>query len=250
MLVGQNNYNMKVAVLLTGHCRNFDKSFESLKKNVLDKYDCDVYFNTWNTNEPSLDRGLNVKFNIPQKPFDIQPLIEKYKPYLKNYNFENYDDYINNRFVNISFLDRDDDVFKTNERAIQHGSFWVERLRDQWWMVKKGWDLIDNPYSYDIIFRIRFDLSISNIEFKKAKFVVPKSEVEFYKIGTHWSDHMAYGEPDSMDKYCHMFDSIETLYTNHNIDISHAEVMSEFYMRHYGNKSEVFIDLDINYNKI
>ena len=61
---------------------------------------------------------------------------------------------------------------------------------------------------------------------------------------------MAYGEPANMEKYCNMFHHIESLYTNHNIDISHAEAMSEFYMREYGHQSEVFIDLDIQYNKV
>lgn len=241
---------MKVAILLTGHSRDFNKSFDFLKKAILDVYDCDVYFNTWDVNQTSPDRGMTRTFNIPEKPLDKQPLIEKYQPYLKNYNFESWDSYTNNRFPSLSLLDRPDDVFKVNERAIYHGSFWVERLRDQWWMIQKGWRLIENPQQYDVIFRVRFDLQINHIQFKKAKFVVPKSEVEFHKIGTHWSDHMAYGEPDSMEKYCNMFDHIETIYKEHNIDISHAEAMSEFYMREYGNKSEVFIDMDINYNKI
>jgi hypothetical protein len=47
-----------------------------------------------------------------------------------------------------------------------------------------------------------------------------------------------------------MFHHIESLYKNHNVDISHAEAMSEFYMREYGHQSEVFIDLDIQYNKV
>jgi hypothetical protein len=110
--------------------------------------------------------------------------------------------------------------------------------------------LIENPQQYDVIFRVRFDLAINHIQFKKAKFVVPKSEVEFYKIGTHWSDHMAYGEPDSMEKYCNMFDYIETMYRDYNVDISHAEQMSEFYMKHYGTKSESFVDFDIDYTKL
>jgi hypothetical protein len=241
---------MKVAILLTGHSRDYNKTFDSLKKNVLDVYDCDVYLNTWDVNQTSPDRGINRTFNIPEKAFDTQSLITKYQPYLKNYNFESWDSYTNNRFPSISFLDRPDDVFKVNERAIYHGSFWVERLRDQWWMINKGWKLIDNPEQYDVIFRMRFDLQINHIQFKKAKFVVPKSEVEFHKIGTHWSDHMAYGESDSMEKYCNMFHHIESLYTNHNIDISHAEAMSEFYMREYGHPSEVFIDLDIQYSKV
>jgi hypothetical protein len=61
---------------------------------------------------------------------------------------------------------------------------------------------------------------------------------------------MAYGEPDSMEKYCNMFDHIETMYKDNNIDISHAEAMSEFYMRNFASPSEVFIDLDIDYKKI
>lgn len=241
---------MKVAVLLTGHSRDYSKTFESLKNNILEKYDCDVYFNTWDVSESSPDRGISRTFNISPRKVNTQSLVNTYQHYLKNYNIEDSENYTKNRFSNISFLDRNDDVFKTNERAIYHGSYWVERLRDQWWMIKKGWSLIENPYQYNVIFRSRFDLQINQIQFKKAKFVVPKSEVEFYKIGTNWSDHMAYGEPDSMEKYCTMFDHIEELYKNYNIDISHAELMSEFYMREYMNKSEVFIDFDINYNKV
>lgn len=241
---------MKVAILLTGHSRDFYKTFQSLKKTILDVYDCDVYFNTWDVAQPSPDIGMNRTFNIPERSMDKLPLIEKYQPYLKNYNFESWDSYTNNRFPSLSFLNRPDDVFKVNERAIYHGSFWVEKLRDQWWMIQRGWHLIENPQQYNLILKTGFDLHINQIELKKTKFVVSKSEVEFYKIGTHWSNDMAYGEPDSMEKYCNMFDHIEMMYKEHNIDISHAEAMSEFYMREYGNKSEVFIDMDINYNKI
>jgi hypothetical protein len=241
---------MKVAILLTGHSRDYNKTFDSLKKNLLDVYDCDVYFNTWDTNKTSSDRGVNRTFNIPEKLVDTQSLVEKYQPYLKNYNFESWDSYTNNRFPSISFLDRPDDVFKVNKRAIHHGSFWVERLRDQWWMIQRGWNLIENPQQYNLILKTGFDLQINKIELKITKFVVPKSEVEFYKIGTYWSNDIAYGKPDTMEKYCNMFDHIETMYKEHNIDISHAEAMNEFYMREYSNQSEVLIDMDTNYNKI
>jgi hypothetical protein len=240
---------MKVGVLLTGHSRSYEKTFDSLKQLVLDEYDCDIYINTWDVTEPSADRKSDITFSLPNKPVEQSLLIEKYSPYLKKYNFESWENYKNNRFPNISFIDRDNDVFKINERAIYHGSYWVERLRDQWWMVQRGWNLIENPYEYDVIFRFRFDLILKNIQFKKAKFVVPKSEVEFYKIGTHWSDHFAYGEPDSMEKYCNIFNHIEHLYRVYNIDISHAELMNEFYIKEY-QKIESFIDLDIKYLKV
>jgi hypothetical protein len=40
------------------------------------------------------------------------------------------------------------------------------------------------------------------------------------------------------------------MYINHNIDISHAEQMNEFYMKKFNTPSESFIDLDIQYSKI
>ena len=238
---------MKVAVLLTGHCRDYENTVTSLQKNVLDKYDCDLYFNTWDVNQHSINTGQIGNFNLPLHPIDKNKLISTFNP--KNYNIESNSKYSKNRFANIKFIDRENDVFKVNERAIYHGSFWVERLRDQWWMIQKCWNLIPNPYQYDVIFRVRFDLSINHIQFKKAKFVVPKSKVEFASIGTNWSDHLAYGEPDSMEKYCNMFDHIEDMYKKHNIDISHAEQMNEFYMKEYGTPIESFIDFDIKYNK-
>lgn len=239
---------MKIAVVLTGHCRDFDKTFPSFEENVFKKYNTDVYFNTWDVNQQSVNTF--GKFNLPNKPVNQNGLINKLKPYLKNYNFENWENYQKNRFSTISFLEREDDVFKINERAKYHGSYYVERIRDQWWMVKKAWKLIENPYEYDLIMRVRFDMLIENIQFKKAKFVVPKSTIEHYKIGTYWSDYFAYGEPYSMYKYFHMFDSIENMYVDYNIDISHAEQMHEYYMRNFGNKIESFIDWDINYQKV
>ena len=239
---------MKIAVVLTGHCRDFDKTFPSFEENVFKKYNTDVYFNTWDVNQHSINSV--GKFNLPKYPVNKEELLEKLNPYIKNYNIESSENYEKNRFPNIEFIDRPDDVFKVNERAIYHGSYYVERIRDQWWMVKEAWKLIEKPYEYDLIMRVRFDMLIENIQFKKAKFVVPKSTIEHYKIGTHWSDYFAYGEPYSMYKYFHMFDSIENMYVDYNVDISHAEAMSEFYMREYGNKSEVFIDFDIKYNKV
>lgn len=239
---------MKIAVVLTGHCRDFDKTFKNFEQNIFKKYNTDVYFNTWDVNQHSINSV--GKFNLAYHKVDKESLINKLSPYLKNYNFESWEEYQKNRFPNISFVERENDVFKVNERAKYHGSYYIERIRDQWWMVKNAWSLMENPYQYDIIMRVRFDMLIHSIQFKKAKFVVPKSEIEFYKIETNWSDYFAYGEPDAMYKYFHMFNSIENMYVDYNVDITHAEQMHEFYMRQYGNKIESFIDFEIDYNKV
>lgn len=38
---------MKVAILLSGQPRNYHKGYEEIKKAYLDRYDCDVFFHTW-----------------------------------------------------------------------------------------------------------------------------------------------------------------------------------------------------------
>lgn len=44
---------MKIAVLLFGHLRDFEKCAGSLKENLLERYDCDLFMHTWDETEPS-----------------------------------------------------------------------------------------------------------------------------------------------------------------------------------------------------
>jgi len=52
---------MKVAVLLFGHLRTFEYCAPYLKKNFLDKYDCDVFIHTWNTMDSETKSWDNKK---------------------------------------------------------------------------------------------------------------------------------------------------------------------------------------------
>jgi hypothetical protein len=146
-------------------------------------------------------------------------------------------------------LDRENDIFKTNERAKYHGSFWVERLRDQWWVVKKGWELIKNPQQYDVILRIRFDILLEEIQLIPNTFTIPASDI-LHKIDIQYCDYIGYGSPYVMEKYCKLFDNIQTIYKEHNFDISHAEYMLKFYMEEFENRIISNIDNTINYKLI
>lgn len=39
---------MKIAICISGHLRTFELTHQSLRRNVLNKYDCDVFISTWN----------------------------------------------------------------------------------------------------------------------------------------------------------------------------------------------------------
>ena len=254
-IVGLEDYNMKVAVLLTGYCREYEKTYEALNKCILSKYDTDIYISSWDVIQyrPENWDSTNPKSNqtYPTTPADIAGVCSLYNSNNKliNYNFENWNEYYSNRFDNIKLLDRDGDIFKTNDRAKYHGSFWIERLRDQWCIVEKGWYLIDNPEKYDVILRIRFDILLEHMELISNTFTIPASDI-LSKIDVQYCDYIAYGAPQIMNKYCHLFDNIETIYKDYNFDISHAESMLKFYMEEFKNSIITNIDNNLKYKLI
>ena len=246
---------MKVAVLLTGYCREYHSTYEALNSVILSKYDTDIYISSWDVvqQRPENWDSSNPESNqnYPTSPADINGVIRLYNSNnrLKDFNFENWNNFYKNRFDNIHLLNRYDDIFKINERAKYHGSFWVERLRDQWYIVSKGWDLIKNPEQYDIILRIRFDILLEKIQLIPNVFTIPSSDI-LHKIDVEYCDYIGYGTPAIMNKYCHLFENIETLYTKHNFDISHAELMLKFYMEEFENPIITNIDNGIIYKLI
>ena len=221
---------MKIALLLTGFVRSYLSNFNSLKVNIIDKYNTDIYISTWNKTQSIINSGYD--------DYDINSFINIYSDKLKDYIILDIDKYYADK-INITFQSRSDDVFKINNRAIEHGSRWVERLRDQWYIVNNGFNLISNNYDY--IIRTRFDVLINNFNLLPIDFVIPAP----HPINVY-NDHFAYGNYDNMKIYCDLYSNIEKLYIDYNIDISNAEYMLKFYIENY-NKINTYIDSTIKY---
>ena len=221
---------MKIALLLTGFVRSYLSNFNSLKVNIIDKYNTDIYISTWNKTQSIINSGYD--------DYDINSFINIYSDKLKDYIILDIDKYYADK-INITFQSRSDDVFKINNRAIEHGSRWVERLRDQWYIVNNGFNLISNNYDY--IIRTRFDVLINNFNLLPVDFVIPAP----HPINVY-NDHFAYGNYDNMKIYCDLYSNIEKLYIDYNIDISNAEYMLKFYIENY-HKINTYIDSTIKY---
>jgi hypothetical protein len=221
---------MKIALLLTGFVRSYLNNFNSLKVNIIDKYNTDIYISTWNKTQSIINSGYD--------DYDINSFINIYSDKLKDYIILDIDKYYADK-INITFQSRSDDVFKINNRAIEHGSRWVERLRDQWYIVNNGFNLISNNYDY--IIRTRFDVLINNFNLLPVDFVIPAP----HPINVY-NDHFAYGNYDNMKIYCDLYSNIEKLYIDYNIDISNAEYMLKFYIENY-HKINTYIDSTIKY---
>lgn len=211
---------MKIALILTGHIRGHEHCYPSIKNNILDKFDTDIFVSSW--------KGENVGFRTGFTGGDssekILNLYEDAKIHLEDHNL-----YYENRFDDIKFLTRSNDVFLVDERAKSHGRFWVERLRDQWYIVQKGFNLISNPKKYDLIIRLRLDMNLIDLNLYPVNGIVTKY-VPNYAPPYILNDWIAFGDPDSMGKYCTLFDNIELLYHKYNIDISFCEYVLGYYL--------------------
>jgi hypothetical protein len=66
---------MRVAVCISGELRTYKENYESLKKNILDPYDADVFLSSWNTT--SAQDKYNNKITLP---ISKRELLDLYKP--------------------------------------------------------------------------------------------------------------------------------------------------------------------------
>ena len=229
---------MKIALLLTGHLRKYKECYDSLYQHILSKYDVDTYCSTWNKQEKEVEHTrektfLNIIVN--ENYFDI------YKP--KKITIINIDEYNQNKII-FKKLKRENDIFDIDERAKYHGEYWVNRLMDQWYLVKKAFESIENPQQYDKIIRFRYDIWLENfVLIDNNHITIPRDESFVWD----YSDHMAYGNYDVMNKYCHIHNHIFKLYEKYNIDVSHAVNMLKFYIGEYEPKIETTVDTNLVY---
>lgn len=129
---------MKVAIVISGQPRNFEKGFDELYKTYLNRYDCDVYFHSWNAPVQAAtqffsDRpALQYTFNEEHR----KKLLDLYKPVV--YEFESVIQFDTNNIV-----DR----------------IWRQPLQNSlsmWYSVWKSFMMA--PAGYDAYVRTRFDL--------------------------------------------------------------------------------------------
>jgi hypothetical protein len=221
---------MKVAVILTGFLRTYSQAFPLLRESILDQYDVDLYLATWDKQENNLPTCRNFD-NI-------------YKEYqVKNIIVENLYKYNENKQI-IQKIIRSGDVFDVNQRAKHHGEYWANRLKDQWYLVQKCFSSVQETGNYDIILRLRYDIFLHNIVLNKRRGITIPQDIG----GWTFTDHMAYGDPDSMKKYCFLHDNIYKLYKLYNLDITHATEMPKFYLESYLDPVSTTIDTSIKYS--
>jgi len=128
---------MKVAILISGQPRNFEKGFWELHDKYLSRYDCDVFFHTWNG-----DKFVASQFfSAPPNEYSMDSewklkLIDLYKP--KKFLFEDQTTFDPSGYK--------DPVWRQS----------LNNTMSMFYSLHKAFSLVDN--SYDMYIRTRFDL--------------------------------------------------------------------------------------------
>ena len=193
----------KIAVLLTGHLRTYLNNFHNLKTFLLDQHKADIYVSTWDlnyiTNETVATQDLTGGRNHQVAPITRAELKDRLSiyPNLKGLyvgdmnavsilnkqlikRFQPYDVYTESRFP----------IYvggRVPEQAI-------ENIVYQWYLVQKGFEIIEKPEKYDHIIRVRFDCQlIRPITFVDADIVLEPAvhHSNLYEI----RDCFFYGRP-------------------------------------------------------
>lgn len=208
---------MKVAVCFSGHTRTFEKTSQSIRQHLLDKYDCDVFMHTWDVKGTtrkedvggltSIDvASLNALCKI--KTLMIEPQIQ--------FDLENHDCFL-------------------YARTPPHN------VKSKWYSAKKSFELSQqSEVKYDVIVSVRPDMLFHEnvILSSREKVLFLPGNVKTPNGTLH--DYFAFGDVSVMKSYFELYDQFdhlcenvaqfrpETIFTYHvlnkQIDISFCQI--------------------------
>lgn len=138
---------MKIAVQIFGHLRTFKECFPFLEKNLLDKYDCDVFMHTWDTIDHSTKTWHNNFMPNTNDNVELikEDLISLYK--IKKLKIEHQNP------VNLGVINAiGKDISIYGMRCMFHSMKQANKLREEY--------QIETGEKYDFVITLRPDLQM------------------------------------------------------------------------------------------
>ena len=188
---------MKIAICFSGQIRELDKSLEYWK-NIIQKYNIDVYGSFWETDEDSKSffNQLNPK-NVEYEDFNsFQPTIDIFNQEVSvPVCGEPIEDKNSHRVINFGLHPNDIDYIMKNN------------ILSMWYKVWRA-NILSKKENYDIVIRARTDIYFDEIEIEKNDYLnIPWG----WRCNTYWDgcggpiDMFAYSKPEIMDFYSSVF---------------------------------------------
>lgn len=158
---------MKTAVVLTGHMRCWQEAYPSIKEQLIDRYNADVFIATWDNlgywtspeNDPE-NKGIHSE----SPPLNIPEVMDAYKPKIIS---------VYNQEFMTPLFDEKVKQYELDKISVQ---IRPRNIVSQFWIQQQGLQslLSCSDYGYEYILRLRPDLVfLSQLpEFQKNKFYV------------------------------------------------------------------------------
>lgn len=212
---------MRTAILLSGQIRNSKDTYESIKKNLIDVYDADVFISTW-TNSDKIGKSV-LAGGSKGDDSTIDEIIKMYKP--KNIEVEEYNDEL---IQSIQKLYKNKDVsIPVETKPLAVFMMWYKTAKVN--NLRKAYEK-RNGFNYDVVIKTRFDLAcdeplpIIDANSHRHTIWIPK--------GWDWkggmNDLFALGNTHVMDYYCSMFSELPYMLDEGHL--FHPEYMMKVHM--------------------
>ena len=190
---------MRTALCLSGQIRCSDRTIQSLKEKIIDKYNCDVFIHTWRDKGHVVPHHYIENYQHKYREIDYS-FIEEYNPKKIKIEYPNYNMFkvktLNSRFYNTLMM--------------WYGIYQANELRKEY--------EIQNNVMYNCVIRCRFDLFFENFTIPVLKnntiYLPPNENINqpfssqmrkmLERLGESYmpNDQFAYGNSSSMDYYC------------------------------------------------
>jgi len=145
---------MNIALLICGQARYYKDGYKSIKENIIDKYNPDIYIHTWKyKNNYAYSAPWNNLGKIKIDDNDINDYIKLYNP--KKYKIEN----------SLEKIPLTKDYERTSSKYTKYNYYLYS--------LNECYNLIENKLDYDIYIIVRSDVIIYNF---------PKPNLEYIQI--------------------------------------------------------------------
>jgi hypothetical protein len=209
----------KLALCFSGHPRTYKSCFESIKLNLLDIYNCDIFISSYNTNEN--DNLINLykpKKYIFRDENEIKNQVIKYINQfgmVKHLNIGVFEKKNNYNTINCNsskigeYFYREIDNKNFHYRTIsEHASMQFFGITD---VSKLCFDYMsDNKINYDYILRLRFDDNIYGnfilYDLNENELLV--NHIHNYSHSLKIHDHFYMAKPETYFKFSNIYNDL------------------------------------------
>ena len=250
---------MKIAILLTGHVRNYKETVKNFYKNFLSNIknigEYDIFLSIWNNDGFKKERTPygceNTNITLTQE--QINDIFNTYKP--KKMEVEEQDTVSTEINAKAKLIVYKYLKLEENDKSISH----VIAVLSQFYKTNRCYKLIDNVEDYDVIIKYRFDAYIQKAKInwdqkelveEISSFLYLQSKNKFFNEIPSFNDVLIIGNQECFKLYSQIFDDI-FLNDILPLDLQYFNISTiTWYFFHFYNQFEkLSYNLISNYNQ-